>query len=435
MRSYWMFFALTVFLGCIGVPAARAQTKSQVGEERLKFVLVLTRHGVRSPTWTNDRLNEYSRDPWPKWEVEPGELTPHGKILMTQFGTYYRAWFADRGLLSADGCSDAGAVYIGGDTDNRTIDTAHSLSQGLLPGCGTIIHSLERGTQDVLFHGAAKLGKQDVQFGLFAVAGHIGGDAAALLPAYKMPLQVMQQVLSGCFEAGCAVDGKKFLLKIQPSLNSGSGDHVAELKGPLSTAATFAENFQLEYLDGMPDAEVGWGRIDEAKVHSLMALHAASSELVQRTPYIARIQASNLLFHIVRTLEQARDNKTVAGAIASPQQKIVFLVGHDTNISNVAALLDAHWLIAGYQRDDAAPGGALVFELWQRPGKEDDVRIYYTVQTPAQMRRASPVSLAEPPARATVFIPQCSRAEEGVPCSWKEFERVTGAAIDKQFVR
>ena len=429
-----MFCALAIFFGCSGLPAARAQAKSQV-EERLKFVLVLTRHGVRSPTWTNDRLNEYSRDPWPKWEVDPGELTPHGKMLMTQFGAYYRAWFADRGLLSADGCSDAGAAYIGGDTDNRTIDTAQSLVQGLLPGCGAIIHSLEKGTQDVLFHGSAKLGKADAQFGRFAVAGHIGGDAAALLPAYEMPLQAMQQVLSGCVEVGCAVDGKKSLLKIQPSLTAGAGDHVAELKGPLNTAATFAENFQLEYLNGMPDAEVGWGRIDEAKVQSLMALHAASSELVQRTPYVARIQASNLLFHIVCTLKQAKEGKSVAGAIASSQQKAVFLVGHDTNISNVAALLDAHWLIDGYQRDDAAPGGALIFELWQRPGKEDEVRVYYTVQTPAQMRKALPVSLSEPPAKAQVFIPQCSHTEESAPCSWNEFERVTGAAIDNQFVR
>ena len=75
------------------------------------------------------------------------------------------------------------------------------------------------------------------------------------------------------------------------------------------------------------------------------------------------MQGSNLLAHIQKAIEQAELQKPVSGAIGTPDDKIVFLVGHDTNIANVAALLDAHWLINGYQRDDAAQGGALVFEL------------------------------------------------------------------------
>jgi 4-phytase/acid phosphatase len=425
---------LCVLAGISIVPPARAQAKPET-DARLKFVLVLTRHGVRSPTWTNDRLDEYSRDPWPKWEVAPGELTPHGKILMTQFGTYYRASLADRGLLSLDGCADAGKVYIAADTDNRTDDTGHSLADGLMPGCNVEVHSLGKGKQDVLFHFSSKEIKPDTQLGFFAVTGHAGGDPSAILAAYETPLNAMQQVLAGCSGPNCAAAVKKSLLGEQPSLAPGTGDHVAEFKGPLSIGATFAENLQLEYLNGMPDAEVGWGRVDEAKIRSLMALHAASSELMQRTPYVARVQASNLLFHIVRTLEQAEEGKAVNGAIATPQQKVVFLTGHDTNISNVSALLDAHWFVNGYQRDDAAPGGALVFELWQKPGQQDDVRVYYTVQTPVQMRKVLPLSLAEPPAKAAIFIPQCSRAEQDTPCSWTAFDRTIEAVIDDQFVR
>jgi hypothetical protein len=46
------------------------------------------------------------------------------QALMKQFGSFYRAFFAERGLLSLDGCADAGSVYIDSDTDHRTVDTS-----------------------------------------------------------------------------------------------------------------------------------------------------------------------------------------------------------------------------------------------------------------------------------------------------------------------
>ena len=114
---------------------------------------------------------------------------------------------------------------------------------------------------------------------------------------------------------------------------------------------------------------------------------------------------SNLLAHIQETLEQAELHKHVPGAIGSPDDKVAFLVGHDTNIANVAALLDAHWLISGYQRDDAAPGGALVSELWHQDGQEDSLRTYYVVQTPNQMRKPLPSPSESVPQKRLSFFP------------------------------
>jgi 4-phytase/acid phosphatase len=403
-----------------------AQGKKPDSLERLKFVLVLTRHGVRSPTWTNARLNEYSTQPWPAWPVEPGLLTPHGKQLMTLFGGYYRAEFAERGLLSDSGCADAQDVYIRADTDERTLETGRGLADGMLPGCKTEVHSLGAGVHDELFHLPDKSRRLDSQAAFSALSGRIGDDPGALATAYGIPLESMQKVLATCAQSSC-LPLTKTLAGVQASLTPATGDHLAELRGPLSTAATFAENLQLEYLEGMPDSQVGWGSVDQRSMTSLMALHAASSDLVQRTPAIARAQAANLLSQIIGTLDQAEEHRSISSAIGTPDDKIVFLVGHDTNISNVAALLDAHWLVNGYQRDDAAPGGALVFELWQRPGRPDGLRVYYTVQTIEQMRKASPLSLQTPPAKAVVFLPGCSKPEAGAPCDWSDFQKTAGA--------
>jgi len=50
---------------------------------RLKMVIIVTRHGVRSPTGGKTQLNQYSSQPWPEWDVAPGYLTPQGARLMT----------------------------------------------------------------------------------------------------------------------------------------------------------------------------------------------------------------------------------------------------------------------------------------------------------------------------------------------------------------
>jgi 4-phytase/acid phosphatase len=430
--SQWSVLAAAVCW--ISSLAMGAQAKKQDSEEHLKFVLILTRHGVRSPTWSNARLNEYSSQPWPEWPVEPGFLTPHGKQLMTLFGGYYRTDFARRGLLSDSGCADAQDVYIRADTDERTVETARGLADGMLPGCKAEVHSLGAGVDDELFHRLPKSSQLDSQVAYSALSGRIGSNPQALLAAYKMPLDAMQKVLLSCAQASCPAAAKS-LYGVQASLTPATGEHLAELKGPLSTAATFAENLQLEYLEGMQDSEVGWGSVNKQSMISLMALHASSSDIVQRTPAIARAQAGNLLSEIRSTLDQAEEHKPIPRAIGTPKDKVVFLVGHDTNISNMAALLDAHWLVDGYQRDDAAPGGALVFELWQRPGRPDALRVYYTVQTLEQMRNTSPLSLQAPPAKAVVFLPGCSKPEDGAPCDWSDFQKLAGAEIDEDRLR
>jgi 4-phytase/acid phosphatase len=401
----------------------------------LKFALILTRHGIRSPTWTNDRLNVYAKEEWPRWNVAPGMLTPHGRALMVSFGRYYREYFASQDLFSTQGCSNAGRIYFLADKDQRTTETGRALAEGLFPDCASKVHSVGELHEDALFHPAGKVGTPDSGLALAAVAGRIGADPATLLPAFEMQLQQMQRVLFGCSDEKCVVSGRESVLDAAPSLQVGSGDHLVTIRGPLPTGATMAENFQLEYLEGMPLSQIGWGRVDERTMRSLMLIHSTSSDLIQRTPYIARVQGSNLLAHIRDTLQQAELRKHVPGAIGAPDDKVAFLVGHDTNIANVAALIDAHWLISGYQRDDAAPGGALVFELWHQDGQEDSVRTYYVVQTPNQMRNPSRASVEDVPTKAVIFLPGCSGAGVGSPCSARAFFSLVDRTIDPAFVQ
>jgi 4-phytase / acid phosphatase len=422
---------------------AFAQT-AESSQSALKFVIIISRHGVRSPTGSPGQLNQYATQPWPTWDVPPGYLTPHGAQLMTIFGAYYRSYFAHQGLFQVNGCADAAHVSFYSDSDQRTVETGKSLAAGMFPGCPpseqSEQHALAEGQPDPLFHSlSGALGQSERDRLLASITGRIGNNPAALAEAYRPQLERLQSILLGCRAASpCSQpdDTKiKLLSEIPASLEAGKGDHPAELKGPLNTAATISENFLLEYTGGMPMDQVGWGRVDLATLKQLMILHTAAADLTRRSSYLAAAQASNALAHILDTLQQAVTGKQVPGALGKLGDRAVVLVGHDTNLANIAGTLNLNWLIDGRQ-DDTPPGGALVFELWKSSASSTyQVRTYYTSQTLEQMRNLVPLTLESPPSKANVFTPGCSTGGEGFPCDWQAFEQAVTKAIDPAFVK
>jgi len=303
-------------------------------------------------------------------------------------------------------------VTVYADSDQRTRETGKALAQGLMPGCDLAVQSLPEGTNDPLFHA---LGDQsvprDVARAKAAVAGRIGGDPSNLPRAYQLQLQSLDHILATCGVPAAAAMPRTSLFDIPASLSTGSGDHLVEMKGPMNTASTLAENLLLEYTEAMDNAKVGWGCVGRAQLESLMTLHTAATDFTQRTPEIARAQAANLLGRIAHSIEQAASHRAVPGAIGKPTDLALFLIGHDTNQENVAGLLNLTWIIDG-RRDDTPPGGALIFELSRaRSTGNYSVRVYFTAQTLEQMRTSVPLKAPEAPERVAVFIPGCSRAD------------------------
>ena len=437
-----LLIALCCGMGAVrALPAQTANpavTKSADKQDELKFVVIVSRHGVRSPTGKLDQLNQYSRQPWPTWSVPAGYLTEHGAKLMTLFGSYDRALLASQGLLSPAGCADADHIRIVADSDQRTRETGIALAAGLAPGCSIAVKALPEGTNDPIFHAqGAGVGHLDKALVTVAISGRVGTDPQGISEAYHPQLWALEDVLLGCNPGAVCkrTDGSvpQSLFDQFSSNAQVTNEHSTESHSSLNTASTMAENILLEYTEGMDATQVGWGRVDLQKLRDLMQLHTAHEDIGLRTAPMARAQASNLLSHVLRSMQQVVGTHPVAGSLSKPDDRLLILVGHDTNIAAMAGALNLNWLVDG-RRDDTPPGGALVFELWKQPGSgQYSVRTFYTAQTLDQMRNSAPLSLSNPPERVAVYMPGCNRTDSS--CTWDEFQQAVQSGIDPRFVR
>lgn len=412
--------------------ASKAQSKKDVasreGKDQLKMVIILSRHGVRSPTWTQARLDSYSALPWPKWSVPPGDLTSRGYELLKQFASFDRITLAEAGLFGANGCEDASKTYIWADTDQRTGASGKALAEGLFPGCPPQVHRLAAGQNDPLFHSTANGVKPEEAEAAFAELATRANRRTNT--QQEELLDEMQHVLMGCApKIACtpAHPPEILLLGVPTSAVRGKSDHVVDLQGPLPQASSFAEDFLLEYADGMPKDKIGWGNVDESQLRRFLVLHSDYFDLMHRTPAPARLEASNMLFHITRTLQQGIERKLITNAIGPMDSKLVVLTGHDTNIAGVAALLGVHWTLDG-RNDDTPPGTELAFELWQNRHGAYFVRVTIAMQTLRQLRDMPALTPAAPPARAILTLPGC--AAEATRCAWDGFRHLADAAIE-----
>jgi 4-phytase/acid phosphatase len=416
-----------------GAKSAAQNTKAAPAgaKPELQFVVVLSRHWVRSPIGNTDLLNKYSAAPWPKWDVPPSYLTPHGYALMKLFGAWDRVKLSGEGLFAPTGCEDATRVTILADSDERTRETGKALAEGMFPGCSIDVHAKAEGAVDPLYRVVGGLHTEDAALAAAAIAGRIGGDADNLTRAFRPQLAALDRVLAGCGHAAPSEVKRTSIFDIPVSLGKGSG-YSSGYSGPLSVASTMTENLLLEYTTGMSDANTGWGCVDGETLRGLMQLDTAAWDYGYRTPAVARIYASNLLDHIERSMEQSVTGKPVAGALSKPADRLLIVVGHDTNIVTVAGALGIDWIIDG-RVDDTPPGGALLFEVWRpRDGGWPFVRLEYTAQTLEQMRQAQTLTPANPPMTAPIFVPGCSLKDKS--CTWEGFSAVVHAAVDPAYV-
>jgi 4-phytase / acid phosphatase len=412
-----------------GLAPARAQIPPIPPGWQMERVVMLARHGVRAPDLSPEELARYAASPWPSWPVAPGDLTPRGAELGRLMGQFYRVHYGGRGLIQEDDCPAPGIVVMWVDYDQRTEYSALSTLGGLYLRCLNPIlkHQADLSKPDPLFHPPPSPScPMDAASNRAAILARIGGDFSSVLREYAPQLTTLQSTLCPPGVAG----GKACGLSVDaPAIVPDPKGGVA-MTGPIAVGSMAAENFLMENAEGMPANQVAWGRLaGDAAIRDVLKVHRLQVDLMEKTRPIAQQKGSNMLAQIVTTLQ---DGHKFPGAPGTAEPvRFGMMIGHDTNILNVAGLLNLGWEIKGFQDNEVAPGSSLAFELYKeiRTGQRY-VRMTFYSQTMDQMRQATQLNLDNPPGMTAVDLPACSADARERACPLQRFVEIATAAID-----
>lgn len=401
----------------IALPSAAQTVSSTDDGTTLEQVIVFGRHGVRAPTAQPATLATYAVDPYPDFGgLTPGYLTPHGRQAAALLGSYFRAYLLHERLLTGNAQIDLERAYFRANSIQRSNVTAASFGAGLIPGPAIPVHSFPLGETDAVFDPVGKgVAPVDPARAAVDVRGVLGS-GAALYSAYSGERSLVRSVL---FDYPLGTQPPSPVPSTPPGLvDAASQPFLLEAGttglvtgniidgGGLRTLESSIDPFVMEYTAGLPLEQVAWGRLSLDGISQLTRIAILELEIAMRSPYLARVQSSNAVSHVLRTMEQRVIGHDVPGAFGSARARVIVVVSSDTYVAGVAGLLGLHWALPGYQPDFCAPGGALVFELRRsRRPREHVVRAYYTAQGFDQLRNLTPLTLQDPPQTQQLLIP------------------------------
>ncbi|MDE1175864.1 MAG: histidine-type phosphatase [Edaphobacter sp.] len=403
---------MLLLLAACAAGDVRAQGAAPAAKEELRGVVIVARHGLRAPIESEMRSGVFNAQPWPKWPVQAGLLTPHGIDALKQMGEYYRQQYG--GLIT-----NCHSVLAYSTKSPRAFASAVVVIGELfheMPQCDA--HSIEMSlTTDPPDLDKGKLGD--------AVNGRMGDDPLWFTGTYARPLETMHDVLTQC--AGCRTvpDFRTMMIEGEvPAMMHGEAARDAAVKvvardarreNAVAPGADFAENFLLQYIEGMPMKDVGWGRVDRAKLDELMEMNTRYHDFMLRTPYWSKAAAGPLALKIAQLLQvQAKGDGSA---------KVAYLSAHDANLGWLGGLLQMDWKVSDETQNATPPGSAMVFELWHG-AKGDVVRVRFVAQTLDQIRSLAVLTEGDGPSVSPVYVPGCSEGAPGYGCSVEGFVKV-----------
>ena len=375
---------------------------------KLERVVMLMRHGIRPPTKADPVPKGYSKEVWPRWGVDFGLLTERGAAGVKLLGAADRARFDAAGATVPGGCPRVTLIASG---KQRAIRTAESWAAGFMPGCPVTVAHPGENDPDPIFHGFddAPASFDGARAYREALALAPKGGIAAETSAYRPELTLLAKVL-GCTGPSCPIETAENTLTAVPH-------DRPDLQGPLDVGSTASQTLLLEYLEGMPMSQVGWGRVTRQEIERLLRFHPLKFKYANRPDYIARKAGAPIATEIIHALT-APDAATVT-----------LLAGHDTNIADLGGFLRMHWAVPSYPGDDVPPGSALGFELLRDGKGARYVRAFYRAQTMDQLRELRPLTGTDPAFRQYLPIPGCGASTVATACPLAAFARLVEGRI------
>ena len=412
--------------------AAQAENTTLAPEGyTLEKVTILSRHGIRAPlVGYGSALAEATPHTWTPWKTEGGHLTPRGGELETRLAHYMGEWFDAVGLIKKDSCPTTDQLLVYANSLPRTIDTGKNFVKGAFPDCDITVHNLEEvGKMDNTFNPIVRSPVDDafVAKAEKSIDDMLGeGGFAKLNERLAKNYQILETVLDYDHSATCEKEKQCDLEKMPNSLTFAQNKEPGT-KGPLRNGTGAADSFILQYYEGYPANEVAWGKIETPEQwQAIVDLKNIYTDVLFTAPVLAKEAASPLLAFIQNSFA---DHGYQHPLIKDAQKaKVTLLVGHDSNVASLLALLQTAPYQLPEQYEKTPISGKVLFEQWRDKDGKALLKIEYIYQTTPQLREDSELSLKNPPQHVTLKLEGCPTDANGF-CPMDDFNRVADAAL------
>lgn len=388
LNSLLLLLILT-FL-CPALAQAQLQrSEAFKGKYKLKEVVILSRHNIRSPLSTNgSALSKMTPHEWTNWSSAASELTFRGGVLETEMGQFFRKWTIETGLFKDNYVPTIDEVNVYANSMQRCIATAQYFSGGFMPVANLRVnHRYVPSKMDPIFF--PRLTKSTEAFRteamkqINAMGGKEGlvGINKSLKESYDLIAKVLDMKQSEYYKKGEIKDFVNNDTQITLELNQEPG-----MKGSLKNANSASDAFILQYYeepDGMKAAfghkltTEDWTKIAKVK------------DVYGDVLFTAPIVAVNVAHPLLQYMYDELNDK---------DRKFTFLCGHDSNIASVDAALGVEEYSLPNSIEKKTPiGSKLVVEKWVDAAGKAYVAVNLVYQSTDQLKQMSLLDLQHAP--------------------------------------
>jgi len=385
-------FVLLLILALLCPALAQAQlqrSEAFKGKYKLKEVVILSRHNIRSPLSTNgSALSKMTPHEWTNWSSAASELTLRGGVLETEMGQFFRKWTIETGLFKDNYVPTIDEVNVYANSMQRCIATAQYFSGGFMPVANLRVnHRYVPSKMDPIFF--PRLTKSTEAFRteamkqINAMGGKEGlvGINKSLKESYDLIAKVLDMKQSEYYKKGEIKDFVNNDTQITLELNQEPG-----MKGSLKNANSASDAFILQYYeepDGMKAAfghkltTEDWTKIAKVK------------DVYGDVLFTAPIVAVNVAHPLLQYMYDELNDK---------DRKFTFLCGHDSNIASVDAALGVEEYSLPNSIEKKTPiGSKLVLEKWVDAAGKAYVAVNLVYQSTDQLKQMSLLDLQHAP--------------------------------------
>lgn len=388
LDSLLLLLILTII--CPALAQAQLQrSEAFKGKYKLKEVVILSRHNIRSPLSTNgSALSKMTPHEWTNWSSAASELTLRGGVLETEMGQFFRKWTIETGLFKDNYVPTIDEVNVYANSMQRCIATAQYFSGGFMPVANLRVnHRYVPSKMDPIFF--PRLTKSTEAFRteamkqINAMGGKEGlvGINKSLKESYDLIAKVLDMKQSEYYKKGEIKDFVNNDTQITLELNQEPG-----MKGSLKNANSASDAFILQYYeepDGMKAAfghkltTEDWTKIAKVK------------DVYGDVLFTAPIVAVNVAHPLLQYMYDELNDK---------DRKFTFLCGHDSNIASVDAALGVEEYSLPNSIEKKTPiGSKLVLEKWVDAAGKAYIAVNLVYQSTDQLKQMSLLDLQHAP--------------------------------------